>query len=247
MKSNFSIFDYEFINRAKELGREHLKFVFTVSKAISLGAGTIVFFSIFVDFINSNIMFSQLLLLIIFGIVSCLGVVVTYDGAMFGTLFLYLFPRKIETIATFLLIGVEFLLFSIIKPEIILRIDESAIISSIPITNYWYIVFCLFALISNVIIRSAMGSINVDGYETDELKNVVMKYKNRMKYEIKNSQLMGLFSFIFFLVLCCGQTWKYIIYINIAFAVILLVGLLLAFNDQHKQRLEIEEWLNSRR
>ncbi len=237
----------ELLRRAKDLSRENLKFIFSIAKAISLSAATIVFFNILIDkgISNSHMSWLDFSFRISLWLISCLGMLVTYDGAMLGTLFLSHIPRGKETIYTFSLAAIEFLLFAILSPNFFLEYNDINTFYGFKIINIWFLFWGLYCLCSNLIIRNALKNIREQNFLGLKVINLVSKYKKMMRREVRASFCVGLLSILIFgwfilsFILSCS--FAYYQYFQFIPLFIFISAMIFAFKDQHNQRVIIEE------
>jgi len=243
----------EFMRRSKGLSRDNLIFVFSVGKAISLSAGTMVLFNIVLNGFNPTQNFDSpqtFILPLGFWLITFCGVLVTYDGAMSGTLFIYHLPRRGETVLTFLMAAFEFLLFAILYPSFFVKEGVRTIFGIAPIYS-WFILYALYGLCAFGIITNAMSNIAVEQFKGKKLQKLVEGYKKRVQVQRISSARSAFFSFLFFFVVWMwGDKIIPIVHWPLSFAigVISIVGfgyaMYKAFMDQHNQRKELEQQLN---
>lgn len=245
---------HEFIKRSQGLSSSNLMFIVSIMKGLSLGASVVVIFNLVVDGFFSNThtidsvdLFTRILLLVI----SLLVIMITYDGAFFGTLFLYHIPRSHDTFLVFLQAGLEFLLFAVLLPSFFL-IDTVAENNIVNAQILWCSVFSLYCILARLIITTALKNIQYNRYDID-LSLVIQYYKNAMKKEKKSSIFSAAIGVILLFICLYEEYWMiangwlflFIIIIKITLLSFLLFELINAFNDQHLQRKVIAKMLNA--
>ena len=219
----------EFKHRAKDLGGENLKFIFSIIKAISISAATIVSFNILIDkgSPNSQMSFSDFWLRIIFWIDSSIGLIVTYNGAMLGTLFLSHIPKNKETILIFSLCTFEFLLFAILSANFFLEHKKEVLtFFSIDIINWWFLLFAIYCFLANRILINAVSNIKIDNFKGAEIREFVKQYKQTLQAEVKESLVTAIISLTAFVFTWFNCSWQ--LYIRFIIALTLLTCLIFA-------------------
>jgi len=241
-KENYHLDEAEPVRRSKDLSRENLKFILSIVKAISLGAGTIVLFNLIaIKGIEGSVLsWTDFALKILLWIIACIALIVTYVRALLGTLFITHIPRQTETIWTFSLAAIEFLLYAILFPKFFLGEKEILKIWGIEMINFWFLFFGMYCLIAKILIRNGLSNIKKHNFHHADVSNIIHEYIGLMKFEINSSFGTGLLSLISFFIFPFINNLSYFYYIQLLIVLILLISICLAFRHQHKERLEIE-------
>lgn len=234
----------EFVHRCKDLGSENLKFIFSIIKSISLGAATIVIFKIIFDKGSPDSVMSwpDFALRVSFWIISSMALLLTYNGAMLGTLFLVHIPKNPETVLTFSLAAFEFLLFAILAANFFDEKNNIRKIFNVQILNCWFLFFSIYCFCANRILKNALSNIKEESF-TQELMHFVRQYKESLKVEVKYSGITAIISLIAFVCSCLVSCQ--ILDIRFLFAVPLFISLLFSLLAQKKQRLKVEEFVQN--
>ena len=193
---SFNISYSDFLSRAKDLSRNNLLFIFTIIKAASIGLGVATFLYLFIDLGTEwswNSLFTHLPKFLLW-VTSYAGLLVTFDTAMFASLFLIHIPRRSETFCTFLLVGLEALQFALLKP----MSDKDIIkVMSIDLTVWWYAVFGIYCL--NIFIIILNGREEIKPAYFIGFSKLVEDYIKKFKYGLFFA-LAGCLSSLLFLV-----------------------------------------------
>lgn len=256
-----------FHSRAVELAGGHLLFVFGIMKGISIAAAAVVIADIILNawgtIYNSIAIIDGILEVAVKIALFCTSfqvMLVTYDGAFFGTLFISKIPGRKETTYNFIQAGLEFLLFAILAPQIF-NIPDSK--STINLDNLviWFCVFSLYGLYAYRIIKTAINSIDIDNHDA-RIKYVVKNYLNDLKAPNTSSPLNGskmsaLISLIMFVILVWVAFFQYLcnaeesaIWCTIRNGIMFLMGILLfvnvrkAYIAQHKKRIKVAAYIS---
>jgi hypothetical protein len=233
----------EFLQRVKDLSRENLKFIYGLVKVISLTAATIVFISIMAEKggEHSQLSNSEFAIKLLLLVNSWMVVLVSYDGVMMTTLFTTHMPKIRETLVTFALVCLEFLLFVSIIPKFFLEKEQSEItrLFGLDFTDWWFLIYSLNAFCAFIMMGVAL-SIQETRYDSD-LKSIVKKFVNGMKNARNHALISSAIAFIVFLILLFGfnpfdgQTFQIII------ASIGAISMFRVFFMQHGERNKIDD------
>jgi len=143
---------------------------------------------------NHMLFFTKMIL----WLVSCLVVILTYEAAMFATIYLAKISSEIDILVVFSFVGFEFFLFAILSPGFFLEksIAQDAKIDSL---FWWYIIHGLYTLaicvfctpglnmITNTKIKSNLG-------KSEELKTTM---KNHLANDIGETSFVGFLNILF--------------------------------------------------
>jgi hypothetical protein len=237
---SFNITYTNFLNRAKDLSRNNLLFIFSIIKAASIGLGVATFLNLFIDLgaeWSPERCWIQLPKFLLW-VTSYGGLLVTFDTAMFASLFLIHIPKRSETFFTFLLVGLEALQFALLKPAT----DKSVIkVMSIDLMVWWYAVFGIYCLTISGIIFFGKQDINPKNFTG--FSDLVEEYIDKFKFGLVLALLGSISSFAIFFILAFTSIDNY--YIIIFSSVSFSLALYFAFEIHHAQRKKIELQLRS--
>lgn len=262
-----------FHSRAKELSNNHLMFVFSIMKGISVTTAAVVFVNIVLNVISAgeglicdfevisllSIIVEFGLKLILFG-VSFNMMLVTYDGAFFGTLFLSRMPGRKDTTYNFIQAGLEFLLFAILSASTFNMPDTKGALG-LDCTIVWFIIFSINAVYANKVINAAIESINPLDYHS-KICNIVIEYVDELRDPESDSPLNGSrisawIGFIVFTLTCLvtvirfflgmedNTIWQLVVDLFLlAVGIKVYLELRKAYKRQHENRIKIARLLS---
>jgi hypothetical protein len=238
---NFQLDQKDFLTRAKELSRNNLLFIFSIIKAASIGLGVATFLNLFLDlppkwswYALGSLMPKFLLWTVSYG-----GLLVTFDIAMFSSIFLVHIPKRTETFFTFLLIGLEGLLFAILKPITDHPVQK---VMSVDLLNWWFAIFFFYCTAITFLIAYGKKEIKVKDFKP-QMKPFVQRYLKKFNLGLLFSVSGAVTSAtIFFLLSFANIRQSSLIVISsLMYIVLLFVG----FEIHHKQRRNFEKKLLS--
>lgn len=240
---NFIVKPAEIVERAKDLSRTNLLFIFGIIKAASIGLAVTVFLQLFIN-LGAKWSWQSILTHLpnfLQWSVSYLSLLVTFDGAMFATIFLTHIPKKSESFFTFLLVGTEALQFAILSPTLV-KESGSPTIMSVMIEDWWYAIFCFYSIFMFCIVHFGRMEIKKSRQEfSSEIRPILDKYLKSFqkgKVLIVTAFLIALLSFII-IVLNQNDGFRY--WVRIVSGLIFSILIFYAFFLQHKQRLTVEK------
>jgi hypothetical protein len=232
----------DFVERSRDLGRTNLLFIFGIIKAASIGIAVTVFLQIFIDLgpvWSWQSIFQHFPLFLLWG-VSYFCLLVTYDSAVFATIFFIHIPKKSETFFTFLLVGTEALQFAILSPSL-LNETKNKFIMSVEIHDWWYIIFGFYCLFMYFLVHFAKIELNESKKDFSlELKIIFNAYLSSF---IKAKIFISIALFLtlgIFITLLLSTNDNFTFIIRIISALLFLSINSSAFFVQQKQRLIIE-------
>lgn len=237
---NYVLKSKDIIERSRDLSRTNLLFIFGIIKAASIGTAVTVFLQIFIDLgpiWSWNSIWLHLPYFFQWG-VSYLCLLVTFDAAMFASIFLIHIPKKSESFFTFLLVGTEALQFAILSPN--LKVASQSIMS-VNIEDWWYAIFCFYNIFMFFIVF--FGKIQIAASKATiekEIVEIVDHYLKSFKMAKVTISICFSFSLIIF---CCLLHFDNAVYhyiIRIISSIIFLAIAFKIFFMQHKKRAEIE-------
>lgn len=232
---SFNISYDDFLNRAKDLSRNNLLFIFSIIKAASIGLGVATFLNLFID-LGPEWSWSSVvehLPKFLLWVTSYAGLLVTFDTAMFASLFLIHIPKRSETFFTFLLVGLEALQFAILKPFG----DKNIIkVMSVDLLVWWYAIFGIYCLVIFAIILYGRNEIKPSFFTGFSI--LVKDYISKFNLGIIFALTGSLVSFSIFIVLAFTSINNYFIIVisSILFTITLYIG----FEIHHRERKKIE-------
>jgi hypothetical protein len=177
--------------------------------------------------------------------VSYLCLLVTFDAAMFATIFLVHIPKKYESFFTFLLVGTEALQFAILSPQLI-KETRNVTIMSVPTEDWWYAIFCCYCIFMYCIVY--FGKIEIENSKNEAQINI-RPIINKYLASFWKAKLMILMAFIFslsaFATLIYYSISNFHYCVRITTSSIFILMIFSAFFLQHKQREIIEKMFNA--
>jgi hypothetical protein len=234
--------------RARDLSRTNLLFIFGIIKAASIGVGVSVFMQVFFNLGETWkwIRIAEELPKFLHWGVSYLCLIVTFDSAMFATLFLVHIPKKSESFWTFLLVGLETLQFAFLSPSIINR-DTVKQVMSVDVFGWWYAVFFFYSLSMGMLVFFTRNEIRESSaiFEAS-LKPVITQYLHSFGSALLMITLAGIFSsvvFWFHFFSQGNQSLQYWIQMIASSGLLCLTWVFFVY--QHKQRDIIEKLIAS--
>lgn len=235
----------ELKERATELSRTNLLFIFGIIKAASIGVAVTVFLQIFLH-LNATwswfSIFEHLPIAILWAVsYSCL--LVTFDVAMFASIFLFHIPKKSESFFTFLLVGTEALQFAILSPQLEKEAGKATVMS-VFIVDWWYIIFCFYLIFTFFLLYFGKKEIKKTLFhiKTEQYINLYLKNYKRAILIIFFAFIVSSGTFIALVFFCYGKP-NWITTVKITSSLILLGILFYSFFMQHTQRELIEKKL----
>ncbi|MFN8242936.1 MAG: hypothetical protein U0X40_02675 [Ferruginibacter sp.] len=232
---SFNISSRDFLTRAKDLSRNNLLFIFTIIKAASIGLGVGTFLYLFIDLgpvWSWSSLYAHLPKFLLW-VTSYAGLLVTFDSAMFSSLFLVHIPKRNETFGTFLLVGLEALQFALLKP---MPDKEVTKVMSIDLVVWWYAVFGIYC--TNIFFLIHYGKQEINPKDFKGFAQLVKEYITKLKLGLYFSLTGALLSFTIFALLAFTSIDNHFVIISSSILFSTVLGI--AFNIHHKQRRKIE-------
>lgn len=237
------------LDRARDLSRTNLLFIFGIIKAASIGVAVTVFLQLFLN-IGEHWVWSKIFIKLpdfLFWAISFLSLLVTFDAAMFATVFMIHVPKKAESFFTFMLVGTETLQFAILSPNILVN-KEHPIVLGVTTQHWWFVIFSFYCFFILCLIINSKREIleTINDFEFS-IKNVVEKYLSKFNVGVT---LLGIAIFIslisFFVVEKLLFSGVDIHLYKLVVLMLLLILAHLGFFMQHRQRDVIEKMLQSK-
>ena len=199
--------DGELLIRANELGRKNLEILYSIIKVIGLTTATIVLLNIILkyqvfdtsqpvsfqaiwDWHKSGSVHHIFDLKIIFWITSCMVLIVTYDAALFSTIFITKIQSKWATLLIYSFIGFEFFLFAVLYPafftekEVVEMVTKESGVKGEILPNFascWFLIYGVYHLCIGLFCIDGLNSERHTLYYKKELKSIIRKhYKGDM-------------------------------------------------------------------
>lgn len=231
--------------RARDLSRTNLLFIFGIIKAASIGVAVAVFLQIFIDLGESWSWLSILNHLPTFFLwaISYMCLIVTFDGAMFATIFLAHIPKKSETFFTFLLVGTESLQFAILSPVLQNQIPYPTVMS-VEIQDWWYAILGFYLIFMYCIVY--FGKIEIIKIKSDFEQDVyptVDKYLKSFSVGLKLIFLSFVYTMIIFVTVIILSDPTQEFWFKLISSVMYIVIIVYAFILQHNQRRDFEHMI----
>ncbi len=168
-------------------------------------------------------------------VVSYAGLLVTFDIAMFTSIFLAHIPKRSETFFTFLLVGLEGLQFAILKPITDHSVNK---IMSVDLINWWFAVFFFYSLTITALIFYGKKEISVSTFKAS-MRPFAKRYLKKFNLGLLFSLIGVVTSAVLFFLLSCTNVNKSTLIIISSFIYIIL--LYTGFEIHHKQRRMFEK------
>lgn len=174
-------------------------------------------------------------------VVSYMNLLLTYDSAILGTLFLFHIPKKSETFWTFLLVGLETLQFAILSPSFMLGEKNIERVLSVEIVNWWYVIFGVYNVSVSLTIINLNNEIKKTIYNNN-IHDLLLDFKIKLKKAALLSSLIGITSFLLFFILIGSQVNKTIVY-NVS-SIMFIIVLFWSFYQHHVYREKLENFVD---
>lgn len=243
---NLLIKHSDLLERARDLGRTNILFIFGIIKAASIGVAVTVFLQLFFDFgpVWEWMRIADQLPKFLLWVVSYQCLLMTFDIAMFATVFLAHIPKKAESFYTFLLVGLETLQFAILSPRVIDKADVTHVMS-VEVIVWWYAIFCFYCVSIGLLLFYGRAEIMESLPEFDEdvipvVRRYIEPFRKILGLVIA-AFLISIISFALHLLFSSKSKLGYLV--EISSASLLLCMLIGAFFYQHRHRDRIESQL----
>lgn len=157
----------------------HYLTIYTVMKGVTLANAAYTLNIIF----NAGLVKWQL---IPFWLASFTAVILTYDATMVGLLIMAWLPRWQDIIFPFILVVIEFLLFSVLQSDLTLK--------------YWPLMVAIFCANASAVLWNVVTQVRVEHYEA-RLSKLVQEFIRWMKRDRRNSLALAIFWLTIFLIM----------------------------------------------